>query len=508
MNIKIQNGLWAIIICLMAFSGCKKFDQLDNIETPEQNAEFAVPLFSTETSIKDILENFDENTFITVRDDGLILLNYKGDFISRNSLDLFEGLGQLDNVPLPILDTVTVLPIEFPNSVELDYAILSNGLVRWGWQNPHPDPITVTVRFPSVFDQNGEAFTHVVSDFTGDLYLTPSAINLAGYRFETINDSLIVEYEVLKQDGTKDKLNNFFLLVSDFEASYVEGYLGQDVYELDRDTIEIEFFENWTRGDVYFEDPKVFTTVENSFGFPVRSQANVFEVITVNGEKLALQSQAIDNGIDIDYPEFNEVGEVKTTYFTFDKTNSNIDSILGSNPVALDYDLDALPNPDGNTAIRGFLTDSSFFKVKLEVELPVYGKSLGFAANDTIDFNLSDYDDIENVEFKVITDNNMPLELALKIYFAQDDKILDSLFTDGYALVDAAEVDMDGNVIEPVTKTTFVDFNDARLDAIRGANKIYVTVDFTTYNGGQTSVRILADQEVKVRMGMKVGLDL
>jgi len=506
MNKLIRSCSTVCFFAILLIAGCKKFDDLDAIQTPDQNAEYAVPLFTTKSSIKDILEDFDENTFLTVQSDGLMLLNYKGDFIAQNSLDIFESLGNLDGVPLPVTDTLTALPFRFPNNVDLDYALLSNGLVRWTWTNPLSEPITVKVTFPSVKDDQGNPFSHTTTDHLGPLYISPSPINLAGYRFSAINDTLYVKYEAWKQDGSKLKVNNFFLVVEDFTASYVEGYLGQDIYELDRDTIEIDFFKNWTRGDVYFEDPKVFITVENSFGFPVRSKSQVFDVITVNGERLALRSPFLDSGINIDFPSLNEVGVVKKTFFAFDKYNSNIDSILGSSPRYLDYDLDALPNPDGDTTIRGFLTDSSAFTVQLEVELPIYGRSLGFAARDTISTNLSSYGDVEQVEFKLVTDNQMPLEIGVQVLFAKDGVVLDSLFSEGYSVVEAAAVDGDGNVNQMATKTTLIPFDKNRLDKIRSADQLYITADFSTYNDGQTSVRVLATQEVEIRMGMKVGL--
>ena len=161
---------------------------------------------------------------------------------------------------------------------------------------------------------------------------------------------------------------------------------------------------------------------------------------------------------------------------------------------------------DRDTTIRGFLTDSSAFTVQLEVELPIYGRSLGFAAHDTIEANFSSYGDVEHVEFKLVTDNEMPVEIGVQVLFVENGVILDSLFLDGYSVVDAAGVDNEGNVNQLATKTTLIPFDKARLDKIRSADQLYITADFSTFNEGQTSVRVLSTQEVEIRMGMKVGL--
>ena len=73
---------FAGLFLLFLVSGCQKFEDLGSLETPDRNAEFAVPLFSTQTSIQELLENFDEGTFLTVDTDGQIVLNYKGDVIA------------------------------------------------------------------------------------------------------------------------------------------------------------------------------------------------------------------------------------------------------------------------------------------------------------------------------------------------------------------------------------------------------------------------------------------
>ena len=68
------------------------------------------------------------------------------------------------------------------------------------------------------------------------------------YQIESSNDSIRFYYEAYKQ-STGEKVTffgnggNSFALVNQFKFSYIEGYWGTDTINLDRDTIEIEFFE-------------------------------------------------------------------------------------------------------------------------------------------------------------------------------------------------------------------------------------------------------------------------
>ncbi len=509
----MQRSLLLFFVLSLSFSSlfvtsCNRLDDLDNLEVSNSDAEFAIPLFKGEASFEDVLEKFDEETFITILPDGLIQLNYKGNVTARSSTDIFNGLAAVDGIPLPLFDTIVGLEFNLPNNIDVDFAILKSGLVKWGYQIEHDEPITVKLTIPNAI-KDGEAFqhirTHSASETVGG-QLDP--IDVTGYTLFPTNDSIYVRYEAFLQDsGYPDTLTNFFIVFEDFQASYVEGYLGNELYELPRDTIEIEFFENWTRGDVFFEEPRILIGVENSFGFPVRSKTNIMSIITVDGDSLGLESSFIDNGIDFDYPTLDEVGEVKATNFYFDNENSNITEIIGAGPVSVDYDLDAIPNPDMDTAIRGFLTDSSFFKVQVEVELPIHGTAVGFAARDTFDIDFGDRDNIDFVEFKLIADNGIPVEVGLQVYFADNaGNILDSLFTtESELILEAAPVDGAGLVTERVEKTTFSTFDQAQYQNIRTAAKAFVEASFSTTNDGNDTVKIFSDQKVEFRMGMKIG---
>jgi len=292
-----------------------------------------------------------------------------------------------------------------------------------------------------------------------------------------------------------------------FTFSYAEGFLGTDLYELERDTIEIDFFDKWVQGNIYFADPKIYMDVHNSFGIPVRSKVNVMDVYTVNGEILPLESVFVDEGIDIDFPSLDEVGETKITPFEFNTSNSNIDVVLGAGPVAIDYDLDGIPNPELDTTIRGFMTDSSEFSVQVLVELPIYGSATNFVGFDTFDINISEYDNVEYAEFKIITKNEMSLGVDLQLYFAdENNQVLDSLLVDGQQLLKAAPADMEGNALESEEITTFIDFDRDRFSKVKEAKRILINAAFTTWQDGSVPVIIKADEGVSVRMGMKLGI--
>ncbi len=503
-NLRIYSFLLFGLLLIVA---CTRLDDLDDLKVVNYDAEFAIPLFSGSASFQDVLESFDEETFLTILPDGLIQINYSGNVVSQSSDDIFDLLADYNGLPIPVIDTMMGVAFDLPNNIDIDIAILKTGLIDWGYQIEHEGPLEVTVTIPNLI-KDGEVFTTTKSHVAGLLASIHPLVDISEYTLLPTNDSIFIRYQAFRpNDGFADTLTNFFLRFQDLKASYIEGYLGTEVYELPRDTIEIDFFENWTRGEVTFEDPKLRLQVDNGFGFPVRSQANVLSILTADGDSLGLESEFIEDGIDFDFPALNEVGEIKTTNFIFDKDNSNIKEILSANPVSVDYDFDAIPNPDNDTSIRGFMTDTSTFKVQVEVELPIHGTAKDFVARDTFSVDFGEYDKVDYAEFKLIADNGIPVAVNLQAYFADGaGQILDSLFVPAGNVLEAAPVDGDGEVMSRTETVTFSTINSTRFEQVKAAKNIYIQAVFSTTNEGTVPVKIYSTQNVDFRMGMKIGV--
>lgn len=512
----IKNLTCFCLLFALLFAACSKIDDVSNADILDGDPEFAIPLATATTSFQELIENFDDNTFITIDADGLIRLRYEGDVSVRTSQEILEdAVASLPNI-LPLSQTnPDTLPFNSPEELEVDSAVVKMGAMvgfTAARDADMPSIASIKITLPQV-RLNGEALI-LEKDFPAGLTILGfSPIDIGGHALVPEDGKLNVEYEAYDENGSLITFgeNGYALVITldDFDFSYVEGYLGYRTHDGDRDTIAIDFFENWIQGEVYFEDPEIRINLENSFGIPTRSVINIFDIYTATGDVLPLESDVLniaDNqGIDFLYPTSNQVGEVLTQTFTFNKDNSNIREVLGSQPVALDYDVDARTNPDSLIDIRGFLTDESYYKVQVEVELPMYGWARGFVATDTFDIDFSDYDNIQEVEFKLVSDNGTALDIASQVYFLDaDDNILDSLLTTQESLVAAAPVNAEGIVEEPFSKSTLISYSADRFEGIRDAKKAALQTAFSTVNNGAVSVRVFAKDEVSIRMGMKL----
>ena len=491
----------------MTLAACSHLDDFGDLEGTNAEAEYALPLIKADFSLRDVFENFEQNDVLFFDPDGLIRFKYKGDVLTKSSDDVFAAINQGLPSFIPLLEDTLALPFSFPGSLDLDKLILKSGLFLYEFHNPTAVPLTGFLSLPEFTKDGVPLFFDLDIEANGSLTNAGAPEMLVGYNvIPDANGLLNVIYNLKDPEGNTVTLPQVpIVAIQELGLAYAEGYLGQEVYDESRDTIYIDFFDNWINGDIWFEDPRISIFFENSFGVPTRSEVEVFNVFTVRDDVLPLESEFITNGIDFPFPTLDEIGEVKYKEFTFNNENSNIRDILGAGPLALDYDVNALTNPEADATVRGFVTDSSYYKVQIEVDLPFHGKADNFAASDTFEIDLSSYETLGEAEFKLIAENELPLEIAGQVYFQDTNgAIIDSLFEQKTLLIEGAPIDAEGNVTGMQSKTTYIPVSIDHFDNLRKAEKLILVAAFSTTDGGTVSARVLADQKVDIRMGLKI----
>ena len=483
---------------------------LEELELGEFTAEYAIPLFTSDLSLNDVISNRVENTELSVDTDGQLTLNYEGSLLRRSASDIFNFTAEF--LPIEVTDTVFVVSnedFEIPGSIDIEFLNLKRGQISFSYTSDIPEDLIVNVEIPQIVKDGVSYSNTFTSNFDGSLPIMGGLIgdNIAGYQIQGGDTLLTVKYDAILPDGEKVILPSFLVILTQLEYEYAEGFLGNDIYDIGRDTIEIDFFDNWEQGVVNFEDPKINMTAFNSFGFPL--DANFFEinVVGLGGEKLALVSDAIEDGVGVSFPSINQVGETIRTDFSFNKDNSNLIDILAIGPASIEYELDGEPNPDNNESGRGFMTDSSFIEVQLEVELPLNGYTFGFALRDTFDVDLSNNENVTAAEFKLITESAIPLGLEVEIAFADENfNVLETINPNGdNQFIGAAPVDANGVVNGVTIKETIDSFDATRFSRIKNAKKILLRTEFSTTNSSVPQlVKFNASQSVKSRMGLKL----
>lgn len=479
------------------FSGCQK--ELDEVTV---HPEIAVPLLQSATTIRDIFTASQDSLALKVGPGGDMTLVYSGILHNKNASEIFPNIKDL---LAPIPDTTNVLAIKLWNNIILKKAYATSGSILFGYQSEYPANLKLTIDLPD-FKKGG-----IPLSISTDIIWTGSTssgitfpVDLKDYQIQLPNDSLHINYTAVDGNGNHVKLTTLYGLIQGLTFSYAEGFWGVEEFDIVRDTIDLNIYKTQLKGNIEFDDPKVIAYIENSLGFPSRSKVNVMRVETEKGNTYDFNSPQLTQGVDFDYPPISDAGQSRTTKFVFDQTNSNIKQILNEYPIRLDYDIDAVANPDNNPDIIGFITDSSYFRVRLQVELPLKGKAFGFTTEKAYDLEIGSLQQMDSATLKIVTENELPAGVEVQMYLLDAQmNILDSLFGIDKQLIEAAPINSDGISNGFASKTSYISFPATRIQRLQNSRFVRVQASFSTTGNGVKTVQFLDKNAIRVRMGLK-----
>ena len=503
-----KSLLWLTFLGLLFLAQACQPPQ--DVNVVKSQIEMAFPVLHAEMSIQDMIGNSEDSTALRVYPDNTMSFIYEGELFRRTSEDI---LGTIPEDSVPLIQNNIDVPLTILDGVDINVAQIKSGFFQYRLTNDSvAENLVVHISVPQLV-KDGQAFTvDVPIPYYGSLPVSArDSVSLAGYNLDVSNDTLSFHYAATNESSDTVNLTIFNgsgfptnVNLKDIVFGYVEGHWNPVVHDFAEQTIKIDFFENnYVNGEIYFDDPKVDFSVISSFGLPVRTKLNYFRIIELDGSSVDMVSQKLTDGIDFEYPKLNEVGQTKTTQFSFDKTNSNIAEILNTNPVRIEYDIDVTVNPDNLPDAIGFATDSSYFSMLAKAELPLIGKVNHFVLDKDYDVDFSGQEAKEAV-LKLSTDNEIPLEVAIQMYFLDaNGVILDSLHNDQYALILAAADFPSG-----AAKHHEIEFplETQRWDKIKATKKIRVKGNYTTSQNGTQSVTFKTNQKTKIKVGLKLKL--
>lgn len=503
-------GLLAGSLLLTACS--EQLDDLTSTPAIRYDATYAIPLINSEVSLRELVADVDSTVAVTVREDGVLVFRYSGIVPPVGPQIVFDRIENITRgIQLPLLRERQGAPFNVSEDIDVDDVTVSTGQLFYDFRNPYEIPVRITASFPDA-NLNGTplVITEELPAYSGsgpvpvaDNADTP--LDLTGFILEVPNDSIYIEYSIADLAGTPLEIDGqSTLVISGLEFSLIRGYLGQELYAGARDTIEVDFFDNYLEGDIRFVDPTVTVQLTSTFGLPAQALVEVLEVQDVNGNVIPITGGAVTDGFNFDFPTVP--GEAAVTEFVFNSSNSNIDEVLSARPVALDYRIDANINPGSDRDIRGFITDSSFYQAEVNVNIPLIGRANNFTLRDTLELNLMDqYEDISEVFFQLTTDNGLPfgVEFTGQLLDGAGNVIGD--LTDGEStLLQAATVDADGNASQVITDERDFDFSGERVATLRAAERLVLTFSLATSLSGTQDVRITDDQRLRFTLGARV----
>jgi hypothetical protein len=340
---------------------------------------------------------------------------------------------------------------------------------------------------------------------------------LAGYKIDmtkggtTFNQFDIVYEVTLSGSGTPPTAFDNISLTQSFSGlqyGTLYGYLGQLALSPNRDTVELSIFKNVLGTGVYtLVDPSVFVTISNSFGLPIT--ASVTQLEGVNPPSTVYPITGSPNPLPIFSPDFSQIGQTLAGSYTLSNTNSNIVSVVNNTPPKIVYQINSQSNPAGPSH-QNFITDSSRFKVDMQVNLPFWGTAKDFSLQDTIEFGMDSAfsESVEYIMFHIYNKNGFPIDVDIQAYVVDSNYVkLDSLISPNQLILKSAAINTTtGMVTVPTEKILDITVDSARLKKWKNASNMLIKTTASTTNQATTDIKMYSYYNIIAKMGLKAKL--
>ncbi len=484
-------------------------DELANAEVPDYEPDLAFTLINSRIPASAVLANLSPEVDIIAKEDGVLSMVYSDDIYSVTADSAF-----------------TVPPFSYYLADSTEDLTIFSFLVREMhiksgqlYVNMRHDPTgDIAIEFELT---NAERFNNgqplrirdtMRSD--GVTATFEKTYNLNNYYITPSDPNFRIRYDARKvSDNSRVILDVFYFSLENMKVYYLEGLLGSSTYEVPYNVIYFDVFERISSGYIWYDDPTLDIIIKNSFGYPLQIDFNVLEVGTKSGGDIPITSTLFDEPAIVDYPGLNEIGVRKETVYHLDKTNSNIQDALY--PLIKEIRYDGLGTLNPINAF-GHLTDTSKMILALDMDLPWTGWGTDITVWDQWNVDFSSYlDDFENIKFKVVTENFIPSNVDVQLYFALADgtladgeftgTILDSLLLDDQRTFVQAPIGTDGRVTATAKKEITASLDKTRLENIlTNTEKVLIRTVVQSMDGGPQVVRIYEDYFFEVRLGIEI----
>lgn len=475
----------------------------EEIKFADIDGSYAIPLIDTEMNIIDIAENTSQEIKISTNEDNQVTISYLSDVIQQNSSEIFPLIPWFQDIVL--IDTMAMVPLPFVVDYTIKRAKFQSTRIRLKFHSQYEEDIQVTFSLPDTY-KDGEAFTKsytIPYDGESPSIFESDLIDLTDWELITDTNEFNYRYDARNAAGDRVELEYVAMFVEVLNFSYVEGFFGEQVFNLIDYIITVGVFNKWLSGGFIFEDPKVRIIVENSFGLPVQSVINEIRFTSINNVPFYLDGENFEDGIAFDYPTLSEVGETKFTEFVYTSANSNVGEIFNEKTKQVTYDVDAIINKGGDKSDIGFLTDSSFYRVQLSLDVPLQLRLNDLKLTDTIDMDLSELDQFSSAEFKFVTQNAFPFNVDLQAYFLDTlENISTPIFEGDGLFLESADLHENGVVTPKEEATTFVALDENQFTNLIKAHQIAMVATFSNSEiAPDESFWILSDYGINLKLG-------
>ncbi len=491
-----------------------------NLSSVDVNPSVSLPLVHGSVSIKDFLSSKD-SSYIKTDKDGLLSLVYYKDLFNQQIRNLFlipdtntassitlSG-ATFPQVPkdLRVDSVTTTVDLNLTPAQLNEISFKSGQLVFSSSLNPAsnlnyeliislPDFISKTTNLPLVIQGRG-----------------PNTIQLSNYIVKlTKNKFSLKTVFVLKKSSGSVTISantkaNFLVSLTGMNFSYIKGFFGTQSVDIPSSSLDIGAYGNsLNKANLSIAQPSVNFVISNDYGVPVLLNFITVEVRKSNAAPLTLSINPV-NPVSLLAPSTLGLSAITTLAVT------NTNQVINYAPTQFFYQATATINK-GLTTGNNFLADTSKLRVKLNVNIPLYGKVSGITFGDTTTINLSDVNQsqIEEASLKIKITNEIPLDGSVQFYLADSKYVfLDSLLSSTQtSFIKGSSVTAAGDLQTAVVSDQTLTIAKDKLSKIFTAKYIILKAVMSTSkdaSGNSVDVKFKSQYKMTIDAGLSAKLN-
>jgi hypothetical protein len=204
------------------------------------------------------------------------------------------------------------------------------------------------------------------------------------------------------------------------------------------------------------------------------------------------------------------LGDTKSTTINI----TNVNDLLNYAPSEFYYQADARIN-QGLTSGDNFVLDTSQLKVRMNIEVPLWGSASGIVLQDTLDVDLDNVEgsEVEAVELKVKLVNEFPLDGNVQFVLTDANfvPITTLLTADQVNIIKGSKVNSNGELQSAGVYEGTIKLDQSKIDNMFEAKHIIVATALQTsrdIGGNAQDVKFMADYKLSIDVGVLATLKL
>ena len=470
-----------------------------------------------------------------------------------------DKLGVLSSITVLTRETFSlpeplILKQTFPLSKKLTQLIFENGFLFINLSSDYESDAEITLKIPSLSngEETYESEGTIVSSETDPQQIK---VNLSEYPIADmtidgegntdVTNTLFIELEIEFTLEVGDVINatdkiTYGAILSGLPTNpgnvnidngpstlAVFGDFSDESFNLEANTIALDFFEEFGDGGIAFADASMTLSAKNGYGFPIG--INLSGISGDNGdgtEKTVLEYRSDDTDELLAGANYAIINEIETysptaqpavTDIVLNKDNSNLNALLNSQPTRFNIEVLGKANPANNTlpSDLSYVPNENFFAttneglaldVTINAPLNVKFTELAISPEPIEDLDLGeDLDNFSNFELDITTSNEIPLSGSIDLHFKNAAGT--TLITKEIELFGAAGVDITGKSNAKNISKTILEFNSVDIENLKNTTNVALQITFNSTEDA-TSVILAGSDTIKLSIGALVGVQI